>query len=359
MCSIDACIISIIFSSNQFSLSSKRRTFSIIVEDTNDPPSELLINGKRYEEVRENSPGAVIGKLFAVDEDRNQTHKFSLIENNDGAFVLEDDVLKLASNFSFDYENKQLYTVTVNVTDDGIPAASVQLKVDLRVTNVNEEPTDIQLSGSSIDENSHDGTAVANITVTDPDDALLAVPRSYHSCRLLDSAGGRFKVVNQLSLAVASGELNFERLSVHMVTIECSDGKLSVSKSFSINVNDINEAPSLISLSRNKVPENAQNSKLIGTFSTIDPDNLVSERQTFVYSVPSNGSRFQITDNQLFSTIPFDFETDPVLIVQVMATDNGDPALTKAQNFRIEVTDENDAPKDISVSLLKTPCIFY
>ncbi|XP_065053229.1 protocadherin Fat 4-like isoform X4 [Rhopilema esculentum] len=326
------------------------RTFSIVVEDTNDPPSELLINGKGYEDVRENSPGAVVGKLFAVDEDHNQTHQFSLIENNDGAFVLEDDMLKLASNFSFDYENKRLYTVTVNVTDDGIPAASVQLKVDLRVTNVNEEPTDIQLSGSFVDENSPEETAVANITVTDPDDALLAVPRSYHSCRLLDSAGGRFKVVNQLYLAVGSGELNFERHSVHMITIECSDGKLSVSKSFPININDINEPPSVIRLSRNKVPENAQNNKLIGTFSTIDPDNLVSERQTFIYSVPSNDSRFQITTNQLFSTIPFDFETDPVLIVQVMATDNGDPALTKAQNFRIEVTDENDAPKDISIS---------
>ena len=303
----------------------------------------------------ENSLGAIVGTLFAVDEDKNQTHTFSVVDSgalhlSANPFVVNDRVLKLADGESLDYEAKNVYTVSINVTDNGVPKASVISTIQVRVTNVNEAPTDIQLSRNDIDENSIEGIVLANITVTDPDDALNKTTK-YHSCILTDSANGRFKIIDRLTLAVGAGELNYERQSNHSITIQCSDGELTFTKTFTMNLNDVNEMPTRVMLSSNKIAENTQARHAIGVLSTADPDNLVFNRQSFAYRIFGNDSRFEINGNTLYSKVPFDFETTPTLTVKVSSTDNGNPAMTRLENIRVEVVNRNDIPKDISVGI--------
>lgn len=327
------------------------RSFNIQITDANDPPRILLIDGKSFAEVPENSPRATIGILSTHDEDANQTHIFSLADDTDDMLVIEDETLKLNTNQSYNYETKQSYTVEINVTDDGIPQASALFPIIIKVTNVNEAPTDIQLSANSIEENSPEGAAVANITVVDPDDVVSNSTARYHTCRLLDSAGGRFKVLNGLTLAVGSGELNYEQISNHTVTAQCSDGALTVSKSFTITVTDVNEKPTSISLSANKVPENLQSRYLIGYLSTVDPDNLAETTQTFTYGIRGNDSRFDVAGNALYGIMPFDYEIGSMVYAKVSSTDDGSPPLTRFADIRVEVTDVNDTPNDIVVCI--------
>ena len=326
------------------------RTFKIDVKDSNDVPTSVLIDGKTYEEVPENSLAATVGTLFAVDEDKNQSHIFSVV-GNDSSFVVNGRVLKLADGVSFDYETKSVYTVLINVTDNGVPRASSVSSILVNVINVNEAPTDMMLSRTDIDENSIEGSVVANITVIDPDD-VLNKSGNYHTCILTDSANGRFKIVGGLTLSVGSGELNYERQYNHSVTLQCSDGELTLTKTFTINVNDINEVPTRVLLSNNKVAENIQGRNSIGVLSTTDPDNLVSNRQSFTYRIFGNDSRFEVSGNTLYSKVPFDYEATPILLVVVSSTDNGKRALTRVERIRIEIVDKNDEPKDISVCTL-------
>lgn len=324
------------------------RMFQINVLDSNDAPTDVLINGKKYENVPENNVGAIVGTLFAVDEDRNQTHTFSIV-GNDSTFDLDDTLLRLAYDVSFDYEVKRVYKLLLNVIDDGDPSKYTVSSIQINVINVNEAPTDIKLSRTDVDENSIEGTVIANIAVTDPDD-VVSKRIGYHVCSFIDSANGRFKIVNGLTLAVGPGELNYELYDNHSVSLQCSDGELTFTKTFTIIVNDVNEVPTRITLSNNKVAENLKNRNLIGTLSTTDPDNLASSRQSFSYSVVGNDSRFEVNGSSLYSKTPFDYETTPVLSVMVSSTDDGKPALTRYENLRIEVVDRNDAPRDILIS---------
>ena len=60
-----------------------------------------------------------------------------------------------------------VYDVEVTVTDSG-PLSDVQT-IAITVTNVNEAPTDISLSSSSVAENEPSGTVVGTLSTVDPD----------------------------------------------------------------------------------------------------------------------------------------------------------------------------------------------
>ena len=324
----------------------------IRVENVNEPAHGLLVNGKASESINENLQGATIGRLAVTDEDSNQTHTFEVFGKYVGIFTTVGEVLKLAAHASLNYEAQQVYTVTLKVTDNGVPQESASLSINVTVANVNEAPTDISLSKTSIAENSLAGTVVANMSVNDPDDTVnnIKTTRRYHVCTLLDSANGRFRIRSGLTLVVGSGELNFEINNNHTITIQCSDGSLTTTKVFAITVTDVNEMPTSVQLSSYRVVENIASRNLIGSLSAIDPDNQAGNRQSFTFGVQGNDSRFEVSGNDLYSVVPFNFETTPFVRVAVFATDDGVPAMTRHDTLRIDVMDANDAPNDLLVS---------
>jgi uncharacterized delta-60 repeat protein len=104
------------------------------------------------------------------------------------------------------------------------------------ITSVNDAPTDIALAGSSVQEFRANGTQVGTLTATDPDagDTLTYT--------LLNSAGGRFAIVNTNRLVVADGLLlDYEQATSHQVQIRVDDGHGgSRIETFTIAVADVN-----------------------------------------------------------------------------------------------------------------------
>lgn len=177
---------------------------------------------------------------------------------------------------------------------------------------MNERPTNIMLSKSTVNENSPQGTLIANITVSDPDNLGPNGTWQTHKCILLDSAQDRFKISNFNRLLVYREEFNFETEINHDIVIQCTDSAarpLTVRKSFRINVLDINERPMQITLSNNVVPENLGPS-YVGELASIDPDNERIQRQTFTYSLVdgSEDNRFFIHGNSLRTNRSLDYE---------------------------------------------------
>ena len=148
----------------------------------------------------------------------------------------------------------------------------------------------------------------------------------------------RFEVVNG-QLKLKSGEfLNFENESSVNINITAEDsGNLTYNKLFTITVNDINEAPTNITLDNQSVNENASG-EVIGNLSVTDVDN----GDTFTYTV--NDNRFEVINGQLKlkANQALDFENEPSININITAEDS--ETLTYSQPFTITVNDVNETP---------------
>ena len=99
----------------------------------------------------------------------------------------------------------------------------------ITITNVNEAPTDITLSASTVSENSAPGTVIGTFTGVDPD----AGPTFTYA--LTNDGGGRFKLVG--AVLQVNANIDFETTPTIQVTVMVTDqGALSFTKSFTITI---------------------------------------------------------------------------------------------------------------------------
>lgn len=131
--------------------------FSITVLDINEAPSMI---GLTNSNVTENSkPGTVIGSLNVTDPDNlgpqgvRQSHTCSVVGNQIGKFLIQNSVLKV-NQATLDYEQASKHDIIVNCVDNGVPSLNLQQNVSVFVDDVNEAPSKIALSSSSVAENS-------------------------------------------------------------------------------------------------------------------------------------------------------------------------------------------------------------
>ena len=144
--------------------------------------------------------------------------------------------------------------------------------------------------------------------------------------------------------------LNYESAASHGVAVRVTDqGGLTVDKSFTMNVTNVNEAPTNATLSGGSVAENAANGAVVGTVAGVDPD----AGATLVYSLTdSAGGRFAINAASGQITVAngslLDYETAASHGIAVRVTDQGWLTFDKA--FTVSVTDVNEAPTNASLS---------
>ena len=153
------------------------------------------------------------------------------------------------------------------MTDDGTPNLSFDKQFTINVNNVNEAPTDIQLSNSSIAENQASGTDIGTLTTSDPDNgdtAAYTLANTGCGGGSNDNSSFQFGGVNSDKLQSAAS-FNFETKSSYTVCARTTDsGSLSFDKKFTITITNVNEPPTDISLSNNNIDENKPSGSLVG-----------------------------------------------------------------------------------------------
>ncbi|AFY32911.1 DUF4347 domain-containing protein [Calothrix sp. PCC 7507] len=215
--------------------------------------------------------------------------------------------------------------------------------IEYATISVNHNPVDVNLGDSVIAENSSNNKVVGTLYAADPDFDSNANSFTY---TLLNNAGGRF-ALNGNQIVVANGSLlDFESSKSHVIRVRTNDnngGKFE--KDLTINITDVNEAPTTVTINNTTVAENSAGA-IIGSLSVTDPDAGSSH----TFSV--NDDRFEVKNGQLKlkDGISLDFEATPNIQLQVTATDNGTPALSKTQSFAIAVTDVNEAPTTVTIN---------
>ena len=281
--------------------------------------------------------GAAVGTVTATDAD-NDGLTFTItagnaIGNTGDAFAIGAGTGAITVAGTLDHETTPTYTLTVQVSDG---TATANAAVTINVTDVNEAPVvTAQSSPFTVAEDAANGTAVGTVAATDPENNPLTF--SITSGNLSDA----FTINASTGVIMVAGTLDRETISTYTLTVRASDGSLSGTADFTVNVTDVNEAPVVTAQNAAfTVAENATNGTAVGTVAATDPEN---DRLTFAITSGNTGNVFNINGTTGAITVAgtLDHETTPTYTLTVRASD---ASLSDMANFTVNVTDVNEAP---------------
>lgn len=290
--------------------------------------------------IAELSPnGTSLGSTKAYDPDAGDTLSYSVTGGTGaGIFAVNTTTgeITLTNTAAVNYELTNSYTLDVLATDSTGRTATTTLTIN--VMDANDTPTLVSLSSATIPENSATGTVVGLLSTADEDVA------DTHTYSLVSNPGGYFTIVGN-ELRVASN-INFEVTPSITLQIRTDDGNGGThDETLVITVTDVNDTPTLVSISNSVIQENSAAGTVVGLLSTTDEDTA----DTHTYSLISNpGGYFTIVGNELRVLTPFSYETAPSVTLQIR-TDDGHGG-TYDETITITVTDRNDVPTLISLS---------
>jgi Ca2+-binding RTX toxin-like protein len=283
-----------------------------------------------------------------TDPDPDDTLTYSATLTSGGALPAWLSFNAATRSFSGTPLNAHVGILSLRVTASDGKGGTASDDFLLTVANVNDAPTGLTLSATSIAENSATGTVIGTLSGIDPD---IGDTLSYSIAPGGDPSGLFAVVGAQLRV---NGALDFETTASYGVTLRVTDAAGSVfDQAFTLSVTNVNEAPATLidaNASANTLAENAANGTLAGiTALATDPD----AGDSITYSLSDNaGGRFAIHATTGVVTVAngslLNFEAATSHSITVRATDSG--GLTRDQTFTIAVTNVNEAPKDILIS---------
>ncbi|SOC48438.1 hemolysin type calcium-binding protein, partial [Rhizobium subbaraonis] len=238
---------------------------------------------------------------------------YTLTKNADGTVTVKDN--RSGANDGRD----TLKNIEIAKFSDG--------SVDLtKLGSTNLAPTSLALSGTSVKENVAVGTTVGTLSAKDPEGKTLTY-------KLTDNAGGLFKLSG--TKLVTAKAVDYEAVKSGKVTVEVSDGVNKVAKTFTIaieDVDDANKAPTSLSLSKSSVKENVKTGTTVGTFSAVDPEG---KALTYKLTDTADGL-FKLSGTKLVTAKAIDYEKVQKDTVTVAASDGVN---TVSKTFTITVAD--------------------
>ncbi|MEQ8910410.1 MAG: cadherin domain-containing protein [Vicingaceae bacterium] len=318
-------------------------TFKININDINDAPTDITVSSDSI--VENASINTLIANLAAVDEDATQSHSFSfdnVAGNDNSQFNIVGSTLRTKA--VFDFESQDQYFIYVQAND--MNGGTYTKQININIKNINDQPTDLNLSTNSVNENMPIGSFVARLFSIDQD------ANDTFSYALVNGVGdadnGNFFIQNDSLFTNQVLSLNAQ--SSHTIRIETNDGKGGTySKDFVLTVKDINDIPSDITLSNAIIAENLNLGSEIGTFNTVDADAGDIHAYSLVSGVgDSNNVAFSLSNNKLLSNTTFNFNQQTNYSIRVQTNDGFGGVYQKV--FSITVVNSNDAPTDILLS---------
>ncbi|NDD90853.1 hypothetical protein EBZ37_02040 [bacterium] len=190
------------------------------VVDVNEAPTALSLTNATVSE--NNASQFKLGSLSSTDPDEDDSFEYSLVNSEEhpdnSYFEISGSDLKLKT--SANYEAKSNYEIGVRTTDANGLAYDKTLNIS--VTNLNEAPTGISLSSSSVSMASAALTPVGTLTTSDEDSSETFVNT------LVSGAGDQSN---------AHFSIDGEELSVKASVFEQCGGGIHSEKNLSVTVN--------------------------------------------------------------------------------------------------------------------------
>jgi len=324
------------------------QAITVTVTDVNDNTPVIISDGGGATasiNVAENTTAVTTVK--ATDADAGTTLVYMLRGGVDqGRFSLDAATGVLTFKAAPDYEKpsdadgNNIFEVTVRASD-GIHTTDQAIAVT--VTNGNDIiPVITPSQGFTLDENSPHDQMVGTVAISDADG-----PTTYSDWAITaGNTGGGFAINAHTGVITVndSKALDFETTPVFKLKITASDGVHTAEPvEVTVSLNDMNDAPTDISLDNSGIYENNPSDTPIGRFTSSDQD----AGSSFSYAlVPGDGdadnTAFTIDGDKLKAAQTFDYEKKASYSVRVRTTDNGGLSFDKL--FKINIKDVNEAP---------------
>ena len=320
--------------------SSAAATMTVAMAGVNDAPN---ITSGDTANFAENGIG-IVYTATRTDSDTGDTVTWSLGGADKDIFSIDSDgkvTFKTAPNYEDkkDVGTDNVYNITVTATDGGGLTASKG--VAITVTNVNEAPTITSGTTASVAENQTSTGYTAAGSDEDGGSITWSIIGGADSAKFSISAGGvlTFNSAPNYDIPADVGANN-----TYEVIIQASDGSIAATKTVTVTITNVNEAPTVTSGATADFAENGTDP--VYTATRTDPDtgdtvtwNLGGADKD-IFSIDSDG---KVT----FKTAPNyedkkDVGTDNVYNITVTATDGG--GLTASKGVAITVTNVNEAP---------------
>src|SRR5262245_35231776 len=314
------------------------KELTVTATGVNEQPTDIALSSASVPE--NEASGATVGTLSSVDPDAGDTHSYAFVagagDADNASFTIVGATVH--TNAVFDFEAKPSYSIRVGSTDSG--TLTVEKAFTVTVGNVNEVPTDIGLSSSTVVENQPSGTTVGTLSSVDPDAG------DTHAYELVTGTGdddnGSF-TIDGASLQT-DDVFDFEAKSSYSIRVRSTDGgSLTFEKAFAISVSNTGENPTDIALSSSTVAENEASGTTVGALSASDPDAGDAHSFSLVSGTgDTDNASFSIVGSSLQTSEVFDFEAKNSYSIRVRATDND--LLTFEKEFTISVSNGNERP---------------
>ncbi|WP_338430538.1 hypothetical protein [Synechococcus elongatus] len=212
--------------------------FSIAVTNVNEAPTDIALSNTAIAENITVGTGVKVADITITDPDATGNNNVLSLEGADAAsFEIRNGNQLFFIGASPNFEAKSSYDLTVKSTDGSLTYSE---NFSIAVTDVNEAPTDIALSNTSITENVAVGTGVKVADITITDDAL-----GTNVLSLEGNDAASFEIRNGTELFFVGSSPDFEAKSSYDLTVKSTDGSLTYSEDFTINVTDVNEIKSI------------------------------------------------------------------------------------------------------------------
>ena len=218
---------------------------TLTVDDLIDEaPIDITLTGGSVDENA--SSGTVVARLSTVDADAGDSFSYAITSDPSGFFEIVGDEVRVAAGAALDYETAASHDITVRVADSG--GATYDEVITLTVDDlIDETPTDITLTGGSVDENASSGTVVATLSTVDADAG------DSFSYAITNDPSGFFEIVGDEVRVAAGASIDYETATSHDITVRVTDaGGATYDEVITLNVNDLaeipNDAPSDISV---------------------------------------------------------------------------------------------------------------
>ncbi|WP_020467567.1 beta strand repeat-containing protein, partial [Singulisphaera acidiphila] len=247
------------------------QVFTISVTNVNEAPTIAM---QDFFVPENTGNGVIVGTVVASDPDAADTKTFSItLGNSLGAFAISAaGVITVADSTRLDYETNPGFYLQVKVTDAGGLFASNM--VSILLTNVNETPTNMALTASSIPENRPVGTSVGAFTTSDPDYGNTFIYALVSGTGDTDNASFNIDPAGQLRSAAS---FDFEAKSSYSIRVRSTDqGGLFVERVFTVAVTNVNEAPTVTADVAAVTVYEGGNATNSGTFSDVEGNNTVA-----------------------------------------------------------------------------------
>ncbi|MEO9482539.1 MAG: FG-GAP-like repeat-containing protein [Ekhidna sp.] len=229
-------------------------------------------------------------------------------------------------------------TYKYQVTATNASGTSQSSNTILVTTNV--PPSDLDLDSKFVDENAPVGSLVGTFLITDPDDVT-------HTYEFVAGTGDTDNALFDVSGSnlVTKQVFNFEEKSTYSVRMRAVDarGAASVGQQFNIGINDVNDAPTAVTLETSCCSPRGfdpEGTKVADLFATDEDGDAV------IFDLVAGGDSFTVnnTTKALSTAVVFETEVDLIIPIQLRATDPDGANVTESFNVTIKAFVDTEKP---------------